>query len=439
MILSHHVACSFISNPERTNALDRRLTTSLRILRSGTSLTGQHRWLAFVASLGSLSGRDVLPPPARTKSFLSMLTADAEGHAVVHQDAHRTPPSTRVSERQADVVQRTRMIAALSRTVSARHRAGVAAPGSVPLAGSGTATPISAPTQGSRLGGVAARVSLPIKKVATSLPTRAERRPTMAISAVAGPRTVVASAATSLVGAGAFAPMGTPAGRGAVVGSSGVLGLVVSPGRPPATSSARMTAGAAALGVAVAQPPGVMADSVAPSVAAPASLPDGLSTPAVASVPPALAAATSIRAVQAGAVAGLGRIAPLPIRDALVPLGRRPGTPAVTADMPAVRGQLHGQVVPLPPSRHPPVGRAEAAVSSARGDHHDAGLSSERGDGANTPPLIVNLTGDVVIDGRRLGRITATSQAREASLPAYGPSRVNLRAVPLYSGAQVPG
>ncbi len=55
------------------------------------------------------------------------------------------------------------------------------------------------------------------------------------------------------------------------------------------------------------------------------------------------------------------------------------------------------------------------------------------------PGFVVNLTGDVIIDGRRLGRITASSQAREASLPARGPSRVNLRAVPLYSGTQIPG
>lgn len=52
--------------------------------------------------------------------------------------------------------------------------------------------------------------------------------------------------------------------------------------------------------------------------------------------------------------------------------------------------------------------------------------------------MVVNLTGDVVIDGRRLGRITASSQAREASLPARGPSRINLRAMPMYSGTQLP-
>ncbi len=51
---------------------------------------------------------------------------------------------------------------------------------------------------------------------------------------------------------------------------------------------------------------------------------------------------------------------------------------------------------------------------------------------------VVNLTGAVMMDGRRLGRITASSQARDASLPARGPSRVNLRAVPIYSGMKIP-
>ena len=55
-----------------------------------------------------------------------------------------------------------------------------------------------------------------------------------------------------------------------------------------------------------------------------------------------------------------------------------------------------------------------------------------------SPAIVVNLTGDVVMDGRRLGLLTAASQARDASLPAHGQSRVNLRAVPIYSGAQIP-
>lgn len=53
-------------------------------------------------------------------------------------------------------------------------------------------------------------------------------------------------------------------------------------------------------------------------------------------------------------------------------------------------------------------------------------------------PVVVNLTGELVVDGRRLGQLTASSQAKEASLPSHGPSRVNLRAVPLFTGTQVP-
>ena len=55
-----------------------------------------------------------------------------------------------------------------------------------------------------------------------------------------------------------------------------------------------------------------------------------------------------------------------------------------------------------------------------------------------TPSQIINLMGAVMVDSRHLGRITASSQAREASLPARGPSRVNLRAVPIFSGMKIP-
>lgn len=442
LILSHHVACSFIAKPDRAKALDRRLTTSVRILRFGTPLTGQHRWLQLVASLGALSGRDVLPP-VRTKGVLSMPAADAEGGAVVQQDGHRVPPSARALGRQADVVQRASMITALFRAVPTLHPAGVAAPGRVPPVGSGRTMSISAPAPGPGLDGVAARASLPLKKTATVLPALAtEFRSRTAMSVASGRRTGVALVVASPANAAVLASAATPVEPGQVVASGGMPGSVVPPGRPPAGPSARVTAGAAALGMVVARPPTAMAGGVAPPVPpveASELLPDGSPTLAGAGVPPALAAATGAPAVQVGAAAGLHRIAPLPASNALVPLSRRSATPAVVAGRPAAIGQLHGQVVPLPPSRRPPAGRVEAAVSSAWGDHRDAGLSNGRGDGANMPPLIVNLTGDVVIDGRRLGRITATSQAREASLPAYGPSRVNLRAVPLYSGAQVPG
>ena len=50
----------------------------------------------------------------------------------------------------------------------------------------------------------------------------------------------------------------------------------------------------------------------------------------------------------------------------------------------------------------------------------------------------VNLVGSITVDGRKLGKITASAQAQQTSLPARGTSRVNLRTVPIYSGMQIP-
>ena len=50
----------------------------------------------------------------------------------------------------------------------------------------------------------------------------------------------------------------------------------------------------------------------------------------------------------------------------------------------------------------------------------------------------VNLAGSITVDGRKLGKITASAQAQQTSLPARGTSRVNLRTVPIYSGMQIP-
>ncbi len=64
---------------------------------------------------------------------------------------------------------------------------------------------------------------------------------------------------------------------------------------------------------------------------------------------------------------------------------------------------------------------------------------AEGGFGADSGrTMMVSLTGDVMMDGRRLGQVAASSQASRASLPAHGPSRVNLRAVPIHSGMQIP-
>ena len=72
-----------------------------------------------------------------------------------------------------------------------------------------------------------------------------------------------------------------------------------------------------------------------------------------------------------------------------------------------------------------------ATSVAAVGDGHQGGVPG-------ISPQVINLSGGVMLDGHRLGRLTASSQAREASLPARGPSRVNLRAVPIYSGMQIP-
>ncbi len=66
------------------------------------------------------------------------------------------------------------------------------------------------------------------------------------------------------------------------------------------------------------------------------------------------------------------------------------------------------------------------------------GAVAEEGSGVEAGRMMVNLMGDVVVDGRRLGQVVASSQVRQASLPAHGPSRVNLRAVPIHSGMQIP-
>ncbi len=78
-------------------------------------------------------------------------------------------------------------------------------------------------------------------------------------------------------------------------------------------------------------------------------------------------------------------------------------------------------------------GDAGSRQAAGQGAVAEGGLDMEAG-----KVMMVSLTGDVVIDGRRLGQVAASSQASQASLPAHGPSRVNLRAVPIHSGMQIP-
>ncbi len=78
-------------------------------------------------------------------------------------------------------------------------------------------------------------------------------------------------------------------------------------------------------------------------------------------------------------------------------------------------------------------GSADSRQVAGSGAIADGGPGMEAG-----RMMMVSLMGDVVIDGRRLGQVAASSQARQASLPAHGPSRVNLRAVPIHPGMQIP-
>ena len=81
------------------------------------------------------------------------------------------------------------------------------------------------------------------------------------------------------------------------------------------------------------------------------------------------------------------------------------------------------------------VPRTLTAPASAPAIHEENSDSDAR---SLAPSHAINITGALTVDSRRLGRLTASSQAREASLPASGPSRVNLRAVPIFSGMKIP-
>ena len=86
----------------------------------------------------------------------------------------------------------------------------------------------------------------------------------------------------------------------------------------------------------------------------------------------------------------------------------------------------HEQVILDDPARLPPTTATSSPDTRARDTEPSASGRT------------VNLVGSIMMDGRRLGQLTASAQAREASLPARGPSRVNRRVIPVYSGMQIP-
>lgn len=58
--------------------------------------------------------------------------------------------------------------------------------------------------------------------------------------------------------------------------------------------------------------------------------------------------------------------------------------------------------------------------------------------GASQADTMIALTGHIVIDGRKLGRIAASSQVSSASLPPRSGSAVNIKALPIFTGSSVP-
>ena len=103
---------------------------------------------------------------------------------------------------------------------------------------------------------------------------------------------------------------------------------------------------------------------------------------------------------------------------------------------------LRRQVVPPAFTAGRPGAFSNGGVMQGSADSRQvagSGAVAEGGSGTEAGRMMmVSLMGDVVIDGRRLGQVAASSQASQASLPAHGPSRVNLRAVPIHPGMQIP-
>ena len=52
--------------------------------------------------------------------------------------------------------------------------------------------------------------------------------------------------------------------------------------------------------------------------------------------------------------------------------------------------------------------------------------------------MMVTLRGDVLMDGRKMGRLVATGQTSAASLPTLSGSAINLRAMPIFAGTSAP-
>ena len=167
-------------------------------------------------------------------------------------------------------------------------------------------------------------------------------------------------------------------------------------------------------------------------VAQPAALPAGSgSSPATGLALPIAVGASPLEVPAPGSMSG-ARQGLVVLQRSVVSLPRT----GLSQDI------LRRHVVPSTsmPNR-PPASSADRTMWNGAGNQQAAFSPAvmENGSGADGGRMVmVSLTGDVVIDGRRLGQVAASSQASRASLPAHGPSRVNLRAVPIHPGMQIP-
>ena len=427
MILSHRVALMLLNR--KNQDLPARLGASGQLEALGGKVSRKlERFAALAARLARLGSRD-LPLPGRLHRLDLPMVPQVADEAAAWNGTAGLAAGSRVQEQVAagsrPAQRAITAVQAPSRAVS------VAAGGIRTRAGHAAALAGGRERLGLQKASPEVRLAVPQTRD-TGLMAPQQRSPVAVVQAV------TAAAGRGRVGRAASVQRG-PASRvlsvvlpplnraGAVDGymeavpSEGSRRVpdrhAVSVGRPGSSRASALEIMQMAQAKA-AQPAAVPGSAAGPSAVA------GLALPPVAGAPPA---GTPVPGSTSGAgqrLAVLQRgVVSLPrtelsqdiLRRQVVPPGCMPNRPAAAL---ADRTMQNGN------------GRQQAACSPA---------TSEGGSGADAGRMVmVSLAGDVVIDGRRLGQVAASSQASRASLPAHGPSRVNLRAVPIHPGMQIP-
>ena len=80
--------------------------------------------------------------------------------------------------------------------------------------------------------------------------------------------------------------------------------------------------------------------------------------------------------------------------------------------------------------------RYSAAGVSSSGHPENRSLGKPSVDGAS--PATITLRGNILMDGRRVGRLITAGQSTAANLPQVSSSAVNLRATPVFAGTSLP-